>query len=153
MIFKFTYEEKLLLSSLADGNPQDDRDCTPHRVLINRGLAQRTGVGQMEITNAGRALLFAGSGCTMSKRRPTKTQRKILAAMAAGTELVQHFDVYGGYSHTIGEEPVRKTTVEALFYGRLIENGRPLRVFSGRQRMVYKLTAAGSAALSSRERA
>jgi hypothetical protein len=47
-----TYEEELLLANLLDG-PQEDRDCTPHRVLVNTGLARRVDIGQIEITAAG----------------------------------------------------------------------------------------------------
>ena len=49
---RLTYEEQLLLANLLDG-AQEDRDCTPHRVLVNRGLARRVDIGQIEITAAG----------------------------------------------------------------------------------------------------
>jgi hypothetical protein len=81
----------------------------------------------------------------MTARRLSPTQIKILAAMNAGQELAEHFDVYGGYWNTLGEEPVRKSTMEALFYGRLIEKTKPARVYSGRHKMLFKLTDAGRA--------
>jgi hypothetical protein len=51
---ELTYEERLLLKALAAG-PQDDRDCIPERVLVNTGLAERFGIGQIQITAAGRS--------------------------------------------------------------------------------------------------
>lgn len=52
--FRLTFEEKLLLKELANG-PREDRDCTPHRVLVGEGLARRIDIGMIEITDAGRA--------------------------------------------------------------------------------------------------
>ena len=53
MLDRMTYEDKMLLSALVDC-PQEDRDCHPHRVLVNLGLAKRVDIGQIEITDAGR---------------------------------------------------------------------------------------------------
>lgn len=84
-------------------------------------------------------------------KRLTPVQIGVLQAMNSGTDLIQHFDVYGGYWNTMADNPVRKTTVESLFYGRLIEKTEPERVFSGRQKMIWKLTAAGSSLVTSQD--
>lgn len=51
---ELTFEERMLLRELQSG-PQDDRDCIPERVLVNRGLARRVGTGLIEVTGEGRA--------------------------------------------------------------------------------------------------
>ncbi|MBR2118469.1 MAG: hypothetical protein IJ935_07325 [Afipia sp.] len=53
---QLTYGERLLLAILARES-QDDFDTVADRVLVGRGLAERFGVGQIRITDAGRAAL------------------------------------------------------------------------------------------------
>jgi hypothetical protein len=55
---KLTFEERLVLRSLGMGS-MSDHDRISERVLINSGLAERCGIGEMQITPAGRALLAA----------------------------------------------------------------------------------------------
>jgi len=50
---ELTYHEKLLLDTLKSG-PRHDHDRAAERVLVNSGLAERFGVGQIRITKAGR---------------------------------------------------------------------------------------------------
>jgi hypothetical protein len=71
-------------------------------------------------------------------------QRKVLAA----GDIVQLFDVWGGYWWTYGpkQEPVRKATIDVLVYRGWILPGKNEHVFSGRQRMPYSVTKYGHAA-------
>lgn len=46
-MINLTYEEILLLKRLTEEGPQDDRDRIAERVLVNSGLAERFGVGQI----------------------------------------------------------------------------------------------------------
>lgn len=57
---RLTYEEELLLANLLDG-PMEDRDCTPHRILVNKGYARRIDIGKIEITTAGLDKLAAAA--------------------------------------------------------------------------------------------
>jgi hypothetical protein len=54
---RYTFEERLLLKTLATSGPQDDRDCIPERVIVGCGLAERfaseDGFGMIRITAAG----------------------------------------------------------------------------------------------------
>lgn len=43
-----TFEERLLLDRLRADGPQEDRDRIPERVLVNLGLAERFGTGQIK---------------------------------------------------------------------------------------------------------
>lgn len=70
-----TTEEDQMLKALvgADGY---DRDTTAERVLINRGFAERFGMGRMRITDAGREFLDM----------PTARQRKPITVSVNGDD-------------------------------------------------------------------
>lgn len=72
------------------------------------------------------------------RRPPTKQQRKVLALMRDGFELVGHFDVWGGYWWTQQELSVTKRTVEGLLDRRLIIKLPNEHVYSGRQRIPFR---------------
>lgn len=72
----------------------------------------------------------------------TLTQRRVLTRMRNGASLLRHFDVYAGYWWQIDHDRVTSATVEALKRKRLIVEGASERVFSGRQRMTYRLAPA-----------
>lgn len=86
--------------------------------------------------------------------RLTEAQKRCLASVAAGT-VYMHFDVYGGYSWSEGDNSTRaqKTPLHAprplarLTNLGLIELGRAERPFSGCQITPYVLTPTGRAAL------
>lgn len=74
-------------------------------------------------------------------------QKRLVAKIEAGSDLIRSFDVYGGYWWWLRPtaEKIQKATVEALVRDGTLIPGENKRIYSGYQEMTYSLRSAPSA--------